>query len=130
MGNRAIITYEPLADENIGVYLHWNGDPSDVLAIVKTAEDEGFRNPCGDSQYGMGRIAMLAGILCGARGSTGFGIGNVGQMDDGDNGVYVIGPDWTVTNAKQAKGRWGDEEFKPSDRVIEMLHNRLEVADI
>src|SRR5690349_1122453 len=99
MGNRAVITTAPYSDDNVGIYVHWNGGRDSVEAFLKAAEKLGYRSPDSDQSYG---LARLTGMLCtffGLADDTCIGIGLNKELDtdNGDNGVYLIAPGWKVT---------------------------------
>jgi hypothetical protein len=101
MGNRAVITASTNRTTGVGIYLHWNGGYESVQAFLDVCRDRGYRDPTMDGQYGMAR---LCGLICEFfGGSDSVGIGPLSELDcdNHDNGVYVIGPNWTVTD------RWG-----------------------
>lgn len=101
MGNRAVIATGTEQDD-IGIYLHWNGGPESVLAFLDAARDLGVRDPLSDN-YGVARLAQIIGNFLG--GDNGIGIDTLANLDtdNGDNGMYVLGPDWTI--AKRVHGR-------------------------
>ena len=63
MGNRAVITNKPnkgeIWEENIGIYLHWNGGRDSVEAFLKYCELRGFRATNRDN-YGWARLVLTA----------------------------------------------------------------------
>lgn len=91
MGDRAIIkASQAYATEDLGIYLHWHGDRHWVEAFVRMAKEYGFRY----DDYGYARLCQIIGNTIG--GTLSMGVGIASEMDDSDNGVYEIGPDWTV----------------------------------
>lgn len=105
MGNRAVITTkaELSTEGGIGIYLHWNGGRDSVEAFLKYCELKGYRPPSVDSQYG---LAYLVGVI-----TNYFGDGlSVGidsllhlDLDNGDNGVYVI-DGWEIVDREYFNG--------------------------
>jgi hypothetical protein len=97
MGNRCVITTEPYAESNVGIYLHWNGGIESVEAFVAAAKELGYRAPGND--FGMARLCGLACLFFGLAGDTSVGVGTLDELDlDGDNGVWLLDPnDWKIT---------------------------------
>lgn len=135
MGNRAVITASTSRTSGLGIYLHWSGGAESVLAFLDTAKQLGYRSPNMDETYGMARLCGLICLFMGVRDNTGIGIGDLSQLDcdNYDNGVYVVGNDWTVTN------RWG-KGGKPLDvnavraskeysDMIKEISNQLDKAE-
>lgn len=89
MGNRAVI--KPIND-NIGVYLHWNGGLDSVTAFLKYCELKGYRDFGGKNAdgYGLARFCQVVGNYLG--GTTSIGIENISIADADyyDNGIYII----------------------------------------
>lgn len=131
MGNRAIIARE--RDRNsehaVGVYLHWDGDPNIVRAMLEYARMRGYRSPDDDSGYGWARLCQIAcNFNTEAYTSTlehktcirdGLSVG-VEIFDipaeiatAWDNGVYLI-EGWSVAaqlgRDGPIDGEWSDEE--------------------
>ena len=99
MGNRAVIT----ADEKIGIYLHWNGGLESVLAFLQIAKERGYRDPVtADPSYGMARLTGLIHEFFGTHTDTSVGIGTLKSLDvqNGNNGLYILGPEWTIKQRK------------------------------
>ena len=92
MGNRAIV--KPI-NENIGVYLHWNGGVDSVTAFLEYCKLKGYRDfsgECADG-YGIARFVQVVSNFFG--GTTNIGIEmNVDETEECasglDNGIYVI----------------------------------------
>ena len=99
MGDRAVITASKDKNAGIGIYLHWNGDIKSVVAFLDSAKERGYRNPESDSTYPMARLCGLLHEFFGVQSSTSLGIGELKRLDcdNFDNGVYVIGNDWQIT---------------------------------
>lgn len=95
MGNRAVITS---VKKDLGVYVHWNGGPDSIGAFLDYCSLRGFRAPESDP-YGYARLCQVLGNFFGADGLC-VGIEPYttdGQMDPGDNGIYVI-KDWAIVD--------------------------------
>jgi hypothetical protein len=100
MGDRAVITTSKDKNAGIGIYLHWHGDIQSVVAFLDSAKERGYRNPESDSTYAMARLCGLLHEFFGVQSSTSLGIGELKRLDcdNFDNGVYVIGNDWQITD--------------------------------
>lgn len=97
MGNRAVITTAPFNEDNVGVYLHWNGGIESVEAFCKAAKELGYRDPLEDPTYGFARLTGLISLFFDITGNTSLGVGRCADMDCcGDNGVWLLGPGWTI----------------------------------
>ncbi len=103
MGNRAVITASNSHTKGIGIYLHWNGGIESVQAFLDVAKARGFRDPAYDESYAMARLCGLIHEFFGVDQDTSLGIGTLEQLDcdNYDNGVFVIGKGWEITE------RWG-----------------------
>jgi hypothetical protein len=121
MGNRAVITTAPYDENNVGIYIHWNGGRDSVEAFMKAAEKLGYRAPDNDGGYS---LARLTGMLCtffGLADDTCIGIGLNKELDtdNGDNGVYLIGPGWKITGRLEYSGE------EQSDYDVEELTDKI-----
>lgn len=94
MGNRAVLTDEK---RTCRVYLHWNGGPDSISAFLTYCKRHGYRSPESD-EYGWARLLQVIGNFFGGGMSLGMSgwRGTISSNDPGDNGVYVIGRDWSV----------------------------------
>lgn len=99
MGNRAVITTR---QKKIGIYLHWNGGRDSVEAFLEYCRLKNYRCPENDN-YGWARLCQVIGNFFG--GSTSIGIDKYENLDidNGDNGVYVI-EDWKIVDRLYFKG--------------------------
>ncbi len=113
MGNSAVITADGLS----GIYLHWNGGVESVLAFLAIAKKRGYRDPSTDTSYAMARLTGLIHEFFGTKTETSLGIGTIEQLDtdNGDNGTYEIGRDWTIKN------RYAVPTGVPDQRTVESL---------
>ena len=97
MGNRAVITTEEsfAKGSGLGVYVHWNGGRDSVSGFLEYCRLRSFRRPENDD-YGWARLCQVIANFMGADG-TSVGIDDVSRldMDNGDNGVYLI-RDWRI----------------------------------
>lgn len=94
MGNRAVIATSDLTTSP-AIYLHWNGGPESVLAFLHAGKELGFRDPTKDS-YGMAYLQAIIAMYFGSGDSTGIDALKNSDTDNGDNGVYRLGPGWTI----------------------------------
>jgi hypothetical protein len=109
MGNRAVITTKKDLDENgLGLYMHWNGGYDSVRPILDYCRIRGFRAPDEDD-YGYARLAQ---IVCNFMGGDGYsvGIGRLDRLDmnNGDNGTYVL-EGWRVVERLHYSGEEQNE---------------------
>jgi hypothetical protein len=98
MGNRAVITTAPFDEKNVGIYVHWNGGQESIEGFLAACKELGYRDPTGDTSYGLARLTQAIGLFFGAEDDCSVGIGRCDQLDcdNGDNGVWLLGPDWTI----------------------------------
>lgn len=101
MGNRAVITTAPFDEKNVGIYVHWNGGKASIEGFLRAAKELGYRSPGYDKAYS---FAGLTGLIWSFLGTDGYSIGvdvcgNL-DCDNGDNGVYLIGPEWEIVGRK------------------------------
>lgn len=90
MGNRAVITTRNNFRSNgIGVYLHWNGGRDSVEAFLKYMKLRRFRAPDSDN-YGWARLCQVIGNYLGGTLSIGIDRVDYLDMDNWDNGTYII----------------------------------------
>lgn len=106
MGNRAVITIakydtkgkviENVDDNEIGIYLHWNGGYDSVNAFLKYCKLRKHREPEQDN-YGWARLCQVIGNYLGGTTSIGIDTCNRLDCDNGDNGVYLI-KNWEIVS--------------------------------
>lgn len=111
MGNRAVITTEQgwtCKENNLGIYLHYNGGRDSVEAFLTYCKLHGYRSPECDS-YGWAALATVVSNFFGADG-MGIDINTVARLDcnNYDNGVYII-KDWEIVDRKHFNGHEQDE---------------------
>ena len=92
MGNRAVIAFQDESLEHVqlnapGIYLHWNGGPESVTAFLDAAKELGVRR---ESEYGAARLCQIIGNWFGGTLSLGVGVCRRMDIDNGDNGTYVV----------------------------------------
>lgn len=97
MGNRAVITTTntgKVEDNNVGVYLHWNGGYDSVSAFLTYCKLKGHRSPESDC-YGWARLCQVIGNFFGGELSLGINTCENLDCDNYDNGVFFI-KDWQI----------------------------------
>jgi hypothetical protein len=95
MGNRAVLTFEAMPD--VGIYVHWNGDPESVLAFIDATKDHGSRPPGNDPTYALARLVQTITLFFDGGLSVGIGPTNRLDCDNYDNGQYWIDNDWGIS---------------------------------
>lgn len=91
MGNRAVITTER---QQIGIYMHWNGGRDFIEGLLEYCKRKGYPSPEIDC-YGWARLSQVIGNFFGGSSSVGLDMCAYLDMDNGDNGAYVI-KDWKI----------------------------------
>lgn len=100
MGNRAVITSYPFRNSNVGIYVHWNGGQESIVGFLNACRELGYRDPLTDS-YGWARLASVIAHFFGRDGlSVGVDVIKNLDTDNGDNGTWLLGPDWTIKGRK------------------------------
>jgi len=116
MGNRAVITTEEnfVKNSGLGIYLHWQGGRDSVRGFLEYCRLRSFRTLENDD-YGWARLCQVIGNFMGADGCS-VGIDDITRldMDNGDNGVYLI-KDWRIIGRRYFDGEeqncYGFHEF-------------------
>ena len=111
MGNRAVIASSK-DNDSVGIYVHWNGGLESVLAFLEVARQRDYRDPIEDSSYGMARLTGVIHEFLDGGLSLGINTLNMLDVDNWDNGAYLIGADWKIIE------RWGkgsENKMKVSD---------------
>lgn len=95
MGNRAVIALRAIP--TIGVYVHWNGSPDQVQAILDDVASYA-RKPRDDESYALARLIEACCNAAEPRKDTSVGVNLLTKLDcdNGDNGLYWIGGDWKI----------------------------------
>lgn len=110
MGNRCLIV--PKGQENLGVYLHWNGGVDSVTAFLTYCKMKEYR-PFGGKNadgYGIARFVQVVGNFFG--GGLSIGIEAVtGELTEDyaeayDNGIYII-DGWEICQRISPAGHEG-----------------------
>ena len=99
MGNRCVITTEA---REIGVYLHYNGDPDFVASLLRYCSLAGIRKP-ENNCYGWARLCQVAANYFGGTLSVGINRYDKLDTDNGDNGTYII-RDWEIVDREFGEG--------------------------
>lgn len=89
MGNRAVIQMQ---GQDVGIYLHNNGGYDTIAPLLHVAKEYGIR---GDD-YGMARLTQMMGNFFGGILNIGIATEDVLDMDNGDNGTYVIDEQFNI----------------------------------
>tara|TARA_R110000787_G_scaffold471_3_gene1776 strand:- start:671 stop:1018 length:348 start_codon:yes stop_codon:yes gene_type:complete len=95
MGNRAVVCLKDnnketrINDDDLGIYLHWNGSPDQVEHFLELARDR-MGDRLGDANYGKARLVGL--IHEEIEGNVSLGLDRCQYLDtdNGDNGTYVV----------------------------------------
>ena len=101
MGNRAVMTFNDNL-KDVGVYVHWNGGPESVLAVLDACKRRGYSG----HDYGVARfIGLWHELFANSPLSLGVGIAGHLHWDNVDNGCYVIDWfAWTITSRLAPEG--------------------------
>ena len=122
MGNRAIIKG---INQEIGIYLHWNGGYDSVKAFCEYCKLKGYRSPEQDS-YGLARMCQVIGNFFGGGLSLGLNIVPKHLLPDEvedwwlDNGFYEI-ENWEIVNHMNPTPITLDMEDKGNYDLMEFL---------
>ena len=119
MGNRAVITTAPYSVSNVGIYVHWNGGRASIEGFLKAARELGYRDPSYDPAYGLARLTQAIGAFFGGESSVGIGVVRDLDVDNGDNGTYVIGEGWEIVERVYADE--AHDEIDPEKTVAVAL---------
>lgn len=110
MGNRCLIV--PKGQENLGVYLHWNGGVDSVTAFLEYCKMKEYR-PFGGKNadgYGIARFCQVVGNYFGGGLSIGIEAITTELTEDYaeayDNGIYII-DGWEICKRICPSGREG-----------------------
>lgn len=116
MGNRAVITDK---NQQIGVYLHWNGGRDSVEGFLIYCKLKEYRNP-NDDCYGWARLCQIIGNYFG--GTCSIGIDRLEELDtdNGDNGTYIIDSNWEICGRKYYDHGEEQQEYDLYEFVCEV----------
>lgn len=136
MGNRAVITTAPYGPNNTGIYLRWNGGRASIEGFLRACKRLGFRSPAVDQKYALARLTQVIATFFGNEGLP-VGIGPVSHLDvdNGDNGTYLIGGDWEIVGRKFVHTFFHEEidEAKTGQiayKIVQQLKATETVAEI
>ena len=128
MGNRAIITKHPYDENNVGVYVHWNGGIPSVTGFLRAAKRLGYRDVQSDEQYGIARLIQAIGLFFG--GECSLGVDVCRHLDDSDNGVYTINENWEIETHRGEKPReLTTDEDDIANAVADTIVTRTQAAE-
>lgn len=83
-------------NDQIGIYLHWNGSPLEVVSFLLYCRIRQIRNTNEDC-YGWARFCQIVGNYIGGNLSMGIGLINELDCDNWDNGTYLI-KNWNIVD--------------------------------
>jgi hypothetical protein len=109
MGNRAVIAFDKSAHAP-AIYVHWNGGPESVLAFLEVCKQRDYRTPASDKTYAFARLVGVMHEFFDGGLSLGVGQMQSLDVDNDDNGAYLIGGDWSI------KERWGNGSDAITDK--------------
>lgn len=95
MGNIAVITNK---EKKMGVYLHWNGGPNSIVNFLTYAKLVGVRDLDSDPAYGFARLTQIIANFFAENLVCSVGVAQIENcdVDNGDNGLYVINKNWQI----------------------------------
>ena len=118
MGNRAVITTR---DKKLGVYLHWNGGRDSVEGFLQYCKLKGYRCPEKDC-YGWARLCQVLGNFFGGDCSVGIDLYNRLDLNNGDNGVYII-ENWEIVDREFFTGE--EQNSYDAQEVLIGINERM-----
>lgn len=127
MGNRAVITTAPFKASNVGIYVHWNGGRASIEGFLQACKALGYRSPGMDSTYGMAQLTRVIATFFGDGLSVGIGTCSQLDCDNGDNGVYLIGDDWSIVGRKHHRGSEEVNEEKTAE-IVAFMQKKIRAA--
>ncbi len=130
MGNRAVITTAPFNKANVGIYVHWNGGRPSIEGFLKACKELNFRAPGEDKSYAMARLTQAITCFFGSEGLS-VGVDRCDKLDcdNGDNGTYLIGDDWSVAGRKFAVGEHDEVNLVSTDGIAAVIVKRIRALD-
>ena len=127
MGSRAVITTirtaDPQTSNELGVYLHINGDPEHVTAFLEYCRAKEIQPPNDD--YGWARLCQVIGNYFGGRLSVGIDKCCNLDCDNGDNGVYII-DGWDIVGRKCISEEQG-ENWHVDITMLGTIMNEIDI---
>ena len=119
MGNRAVIT---IKDDYLNkedwpsIYLHWHGGLDTVQPMLDVAKEYEIR--C-ESHYGTARLAQLFANFFGGTLSIGVGPYKNQDLDNYDNGVYIIDNNWEIVEREY--NRLPEQQHHDYNEMVESI---------
>ena len=91
MGNRGLVIFK---DQDIGVYLHWNGGRDSVYPFLEYCRMKGYRT----DDYAPARFCQVVGNFFG--GTLHLGVwcvkgDSLESLNQGDGGIYIV-ENWDI----------------------------------
>ena len=112
MGERCFVGFTDSdgVEQDLSVYLHWDGCMDDLYAITQMCRLLGYRS-AGDVDYMVARFIFVAGCKTGADNGCSVGVfADTRHEYLADWGRYVIGDDWRIV-------RWVDDDGDDDTQV-------------
>lgn len=129
MGNRAVITSHPFSTANAGIYVHWNGGAASINGFLQACKELGFRSPETDS-YGLARLTQAITTFFGSDGlSVGVDICKALDCQNGDNGTYLIGDNWSIVGREFADGTHDEVDADKTAKIAALIVKRIRALD-
>lgn len=129
MGNRAVITTAPFDENNIGIYVHWNGGRESIEGFLNACFDLGYRDPVGDPSYALARLTQAIGVFFGGSTSVGVNVCSKLDCDNGDNGTYLIGAGWKIVGREFAQPDWDTSDPEKSAAIAKDIVEKIRQID-
>ncbi len=129
MGNRAVITIAPYSVSNVGIYVHWNGGRASIEGFLKAARELGYRDPSLDDGYSLARLTQIIGTFFGGASSLGIGVVRDLDVNNGDNGTYVIGEGWEIVERVYADAQHDEIDAGKTDRIAAEIVAKVRASE-
>lgn len=123
MGNRAVIAFE---EQEIGIYLHWNGGRDSVEGFLLYCKMRDFRDPSSDC-YGIARCVQVIANFFGGTTSIGVDVLTSLDTDNGDNGVFWT-RGWKITKREHFNGREQQHTIETRIEFMKFLDSQQPTA--
>ena len=120
MGDRAVITTKKNMENNgIGIYVHWHGARGYIEPFLEYCRQKGYRSTTEDESYAFSRLTQVIANYVGNETGVGIGCVNDLDVDNGDNGTYIIN-DWKITDRLFVP--YEEYKYRPTeDHIIKIL---------
>jgi len=129
MGNRAVITTAPYSVSNVGIYVHGNGGRASIEGFLKAARELGYRDPAADPAYGLARLTQAIGAFFGGESSVGIGVVRDLDVNNGDNGTYVIGEGWEIVERVYADAQHDEIDAVKTDAIAAEIVAKVRASE-